>query len=162
FGKHRDVLPVSLEMAVGDIDPAAEAAMHAVEFEEMGVHLGRAEIVDRNEVEVLAAGFKESPERKPADPAKSVYGDALNCHVLPYAPPYQSTHGPRQQRPQPSCRNAYKGLQPPQKHRIPACRRRRRQARAISTTRTRRLPRLRPAGQCREPHSDKPHLGPRA
>ena len=28
--------------------------MHAVELEQMGVHLGRAEIVDRDEVEILA------------------------------------------------------------------------------------------------------------
>ena len=60
--QHGDVLAVGLEMAVGDVDLAAEAAMHAVEFEQMGVHLGRAEIVDRHEVEILAARFEIGPE----------------------------------------------------------------------------------------------------
>ncbi len=38
-----------------------KAPMHAVELEQMGVHLGRAEIVDRDEVEILAPGFQERP-----------------------------------------------------------------------------------------------------
>ena len=50
-------------------------------LEQMGIHLGRAEIVDRHEVEVLAAGFEEGPERQPADPAESVDGDALIRHL---------------------------------------------------------------------------------
>ena len=58
--------------------------MHAVELEQMGVHLGRAEIVDRDEIEILAARFEECPECEPADPAKSVDGDALVSHPLPY------------------------------------------------------------------------------
>ena len=61
------------------------AVMHAVEFEEMRVHLGRAEIVDRHEVEILASRFQIGPERQPADPAKSIDGDALLSHFLPYS-----------------------------------------------------------------------------
>jgi hypothetical protein len=51
--------------------------MHAVELKQMGVHLGRAEIVDGDEIEIVAAGFEISPEGEPADPAKSVNGYAL-------------------------------------------------------------------------------------
>jgi hypothetical protein len=67
-------------MPVSDVDPPAEPAMHAVELEQVSVHLGRAEIVDRDEVEIPAAGFEEGPEGEPADPAKSVNGDALISH----------------------------------------------------------------------------------
>ena len=48
------VLAVGLELLAGDGDLAGKAPMHAVELEQMGVHLGRAEIVDRDEVEILA------------------------------------------------------------------------------------------------------------
>ena len=54
--------------------------MHAVELEQMGVHFGRAKVIDRDEVEVLAAGFEEGPEREPADPAKAIDGDTLIRH----------------------------------------------------------------------------------
>ena len=69
--------PSALSLPVGDVDLAGEAAMHAVELEQMGVHLGRAEIVDRDEIEILAPGLEEGPESQPADPPKSVNGDAL-------------------------------------------------------------------------------------
>ena len=52
--EHGHVLAVGLEMLAGDSDLAGKAPMHAVELEQMGVHLGRAEIVDRDEVEILA------------------------------------------------------------------------------------------------------------
>ena len=55
--------------------------MHAVEFKQVGIHLRRAEIVDRHEIEVPAAGFEERPKREPADPPKSVDGDALIRHL---------------------------------------------------------------------------------
>ncbi len=54
LGEHRHVLAVGLELLAGDGDLAGKAPMHAVELEQMGVHLGRAEIVDRDEVEILA------------------------------------------------------------------------------------------------------------
>ena len=57
--------------------------MHAVELEQLRVHVGRAEIVDRDEIEIVAASFQERPERQPADAAKSVNGNALVSHVLP-------------------------------------------------------------------------------
>jgi hypothetical protein len=51
--------------------------MDAVELKQMSVHLGRAEIVDGDEIEIVAAGLEEGPESEPADPAKSVNGYAL-------------------------------------------------------------------------------------
>ncbi len=94
-----DVLAVGLEMPVGDVDPAAEPPMHAVELEQMGVHLGRAEIVDGDEVEILAPGFEERSEGEPADPAKSVNGDALVRHPLLTSSSCRSDHAPRPRRP---------------------------------------------------------------
>jgi hypothetical protein len=58
--------------------------MHAVVLEQMGVHLGRAEVVDRDEIEIVAAGLQIGPEREPTDPAKSVNGNALIRHPLLY------------------------------------------------------------------------------
>src|ERR1700704_2663237 len=62
FGKDCNVLAVGLEPAAYDTDLAGEPPMHAVELEQMSVHRGRAEIVDRDEVEILAAGLEISPE----------------------------------------------------------------------------------------------------
>ena len=61
LGKHGEVVAVGLEVTVGGAHLAGEAAMHAVELEQMGVHLGRAEIVDRDEIEILAAALREKP-----------------------------------------------------------------------------------------------------
>ncbi len=84
LGKDCNILAVGLEMPAYDADLSGEPPMHAVELEQMSVHLGRAEIVDRDEVEILAAGFEIGPESEPADPAKSIDGDALVSHFLPY------------------------------------------------------------------------------
>jgi hypothetical protein len=51
--------------------------MHAVEFKQVRVHLGRAEIVDGDKIEIFAAGFEKGPEGEPADPPKTVNGNAL-------------------------------------------------------------------------------------
>ena len=59
--EHGHVLAVGLELLAGDGDLAGKAPMHAVELEQMGVHLGRAEIVDRDEIEILAPRFRERP-----------------------------------------------------------------------------------------------------
>jgi hypothetical protein len=82
FGEHGDVLPVGLEAAVGDGNIGREPAVHAVELEQQRIHVGRAEIVDRHEIQVLAAGLQEGPEGEPANSTKSVDGDARVSHVL--------------------------------------------------------------------------------
>src|SRR5712691_9381829 len=70
--------------------------MHAVEFEQMRVHLGGAQIIDRHEVEILTAGLQIRPERKPADAAKPVDGDALVRHFSSLFPSLgQITRGGR-------------------------------------------------------------------
>ena len=81
LGKHGEVVAVGLEVTVGGAHLAGEAAMHGVELEQMGVHLGRAEIVDRHEIEVLAARFEESPSVSLPILPESVDGDALIRHV---------------------------------------------------------------------------------
>ena len=82
--QHGEVLSVDLEVAVGHIDLARESSMHAVILKQKGIRLGRAEVVDRHEIEVLAARFQESPQGEPADPAESIDGDARISHVLAY------------------------------------------------------------------------------
>jgi hypothetical protein len=77
FREHRNVLAIGQKAPVSDFDLAGVAPMDAVELKQMGVHLGRAEIVDGDEIEIAAAGFEEGPEGQPADPAKSVNGYAL-------------------------------------------------------------------------------------
>ncbi len=96
--QHGDLVAIGLQMPVDDIDPAAEAPMHAVELEQVGVHLGRAEIVDGDEIEIVAPGFEIGPEGEPADPAKSVNGDALVRHSLLYLS-YSRGHAQRPRRP---------------------------------------------------------------
>jgi hypothetical protein len=73
----RDVLAIGQKAPVSDFDLTGVTSMHAVELKQMGVHLGRAEIVDGDEIEIAAAGLEEGPEGEPADPAKSVNGYAL-------------------------------------------------------------------------------------
>src|SRR5207247_4401033 len=54
--------------------------MHGVETQQMGVGLDRAEIVDADHLDILAAGFRDGPQDIAADAAKSVdrYPD---CHA---------------------------------------------------------------------------------
>ena len=54
--------------------------MDAVEAKEMGVGLDRAEVVDADDLDVLAAGLGDSPQDVAADAAKTVNSDA-DCHV---------------------------------------------------------------------------------
>ncbi len=84
LGQHRDVQTIGLEMPVGHRDLAREAPVHAVVFQQKSVHFGRPEIVDRHEIEVLAASLQERPEGEPADPAESIDGDTRISHFSAY------------------------------------------------------------------------------
>ena len=55
--------------------------MHGVEAQQMGVGLDRAEIVDGDDLDVLAAGFGDGAQDVAADAAKPVDGDA-DCHGI--------------------------------------------------------------------------------
>ena len=58
---------------------AGKAAVHAVVAQQMRVGFDRAEIVDADHLDVLAAGFGDGAQDVAADAAKSVDGDP-NCH----------------------------------------------------------------------------------
>ena len=77
-----------LDLAVAEVDRVAvdrhragEAAVHDVVAQQMGVGLDRAEIVDGDDLDVLAAGFDDGAQDIAADAAKSVDGDP-NSHVF--------------------------------------------------------------------------------
>ena len=53
--------------------------MHAVVFEQMGVGRDRAEVVDRDHLDILALGFMRRAQGHPAGPAKAVDRNSY-CH----------------------------------------------------------------------------------
>ncbi len=53
--------------------------MHGIEAQQMGVGLDRAEVVDADHLDVLAAGFGDGPKHIAADAAKPVDCDP-DCH----------------------------------------------------------------------------------
>ena len=71
-------VPMVIVVAV-DLHFVREAAMHAVVAQQMRVGLDRAEIVDGDDVDVLAAGFVDGAQDVAADAAKSVDGNS-DCH----------------------------------------------------------------------------------
>src|SRR5258708_32618388 len=75
-------LGVDLDLAIAeadrvalDRDPAGKAAMHRVVAQQMCVGLDRAEIVERDHFDVLAAGLGDGAQDVAADAAKPVDGD---------------------------------------------------------------------------------------
>ncbi len=73
-------LPMVIE-SPSTVDFMREAAVHAVEAQQMRVGLDRAEIVDGDDVDVLAAGFVDGAHDVAADAAKSVDGNS-DSHVI--------------------------------------------------------------------------------
>jgi hypothetical protein len=64
-----------------DGDLAGKAAMHAVIAHQMRIGLDRAEIVDRDDFDVGAAGFVDRAQHVAADAAKTVDGN-FHSHSL--------------------------------------------------------------------------------
>ena len=60
-----------------DLDRPGEASVDAVIFQQMRVGLHIGQIVDGNEVKIVAAGFEIGSQNQPADPPKSV--DCYTC-----------------------------------------------------------------------------------
>jgi hypothetical protein len=65
-----------------------EAAMHAVEAQQMGVGLDRAEIVDGDDFDIGAAGLDDRAQDVAADAAETVDRN-LDCHTQ--FSPYKSS-----------------------------------------------------------------------
>ena len=84
------LIAVTLNVSAADGDRVAvdrhfmrEAAMHAVVAQQMRIGLDRAEIVDGDDVDVLAAGFMDGAQDVAADAAKSVDGNSDGHFSLP-------------------------------------------------------------------------------
>ena len=71
------ILPLpTVDRVAVDRDLVREAAVHAVVAQQMRVGLDRAEIVDGDDLDVLAAGFVDGAQDVAADAAKSVDGNS--------------------------------------------------------------------------------------
>ena len=76
--------PTSMRVA-GDGDRAGEAAVHRVVAHQVGVGLDRAEVVDRDHLDVGAARLDDRAQHVPTDAAEAVDCN-LDRHVTPYSP----------------------------------------------------------------------------
>ena len=84
LGEHLDDVAVDDHRIAGDLDRAVEAAVGRVEAGQVGVRLGAAEVVDRDDLDLaVAAGFVQRAQDVPADAAVAVDGDADGHVVLP-------------------------------------------------------------------------------
>ncbi len=81
-GQNLELLLADADRVSIDADLMREAAMHAVEAQQMGVGLDRAEIVDGHDVDVLAAGLEDGAHDVAADAAKAIDGNS-NSHEFP-------------------------------------------------------------------------------
>jgi hypothetical protein len=66
-----------------DLHFMREAAMHAVVAQQVGVGLDRAEIVDRHDLDVLAARLDDGAQHIAADAAEAVDCDSNSHWLLP-------------------------------------------------------------------------------
>ena len=77
--RHLEALAADVDGVAIDLDLVREAAVHAVEAQQVGVGLDRAEIVDGNDFDIVAAAFDDGAEDVAADAAKTIDCDA-DCH----------------------------------------------------------------------------------
>ncbi len=66
----------------GDLHLVRELAVHRVAAKQVGVGLHRPEVVDRDDLDVLATRFQNGSEDQAADAAKSIDCDAYRHHLL--------------------------------------------------------------------------------
>ena len=81
FGADRDFAAADIDRGIAGGDVGWETPMHAVVFKEMRVGRDGPEIVNRNDLDVLAPGLVQRAQDQPADAPKAVDGDP-NCHGL--------------------------------------------------------------------------------
>ena len=70
--RHLDLLAVDDQRVAVDADFVGETAVHAVEAQQVGVGLDRAEIVDRNHFNVFAAGLGDGAQHQSPDASEPV------------------------------------------------------------------------------------------
>jgi len=74
--RHPDLAAVDHDEVAVDLDVRGEAAVDAVEAQQMRIGLDRAEIVDLHDLDVLAARFHDGAQDVAPDAAEPVDGDA--------------------------------------------------------------------------------------
>src|SRR5690606_38118622 len=79
LGQHLDLAAAKIEGGLRRLDLAGEGPVDGVPLQEMSVGLDRAEIVDRHDLDVLAAGLRDSAKYETPDPTESVNRNA-DCH----------------------------------------------------------------------------------
>ena len=73
-------LPADRDGVALDLHIHVQGAVHAVVFQQVDVGLHRAEIVHRDDLDVLALMFQNGAQDQPTDPAKTV-DRYTHCHV---------------------------------------------------------------------------------
>ena len=81
FGGNLDLAIAEADRIAFDGHGARKAAVNRIEAQQMGVGLDRAEVVEADHLDILAAGLGDSPEHIAADAAKSVDRDP-DCHSI--------------------------------------------------------------------------------
>ena len=82
FGADRDFAAADIDRGIAGGDVGWETPMHAVVFKEMRVGRDGPEIVNRNDLDVLAPGLVQRAQDQPADAPKAVDGYPYR-HSLP-------------------------------------------------------------------------------
>ncbi len=76
LGGHRHPAAPGIDGAVLGLDLAGEGAVDGVVAQQMGVGLDRAQIVDGDDLDVVAAAFQDGAQHQAADAPESVDRDA--------------------------------------------------------------------------------------
>ena len=78
-----DALTVDNEVVAVDRNFAGETSMDGIVFQQMGVRRGRSQIVDGDNLDILASRLKYRAKDKTANAAKSINGNANGHRYLP-------------------------------------------------------------------------------
>ena len=71
FGKHLHHALAGVDAGRRRLDLVCQRPVRGVALQQQGVHLDRAEIVDRDEFQILAPRFQRRAQRQPSDAAES-------------------------------------------------------------------------------------------
>src|SRR5262249_17418624 len=84
FGGDLDLAIAKADRVALDLDLAREAAVHRVVAQEVRIGFNRPEIVERDDLDILAAGLRDGAQNVAADAAKSVDGDPDGHAFTPF------------------------------------------------------------------------------
>ena len=84
-GRHLDGAAADVDGVAGHLDFVRKPAVHAVEAKQVGVGFDRAEVVDADDLDIVAAGFEYGAQDVAADPSEPVDGDLHGHEEAPLA-----------------------------------------------------------------------------